>query len=491
MTRRQPGARAQTAKSVAVTGSAQAYKVAISFVSNVALARLLTPADFGLVATVSTIVAFVWMVQELGLSQATIQRAQISHAQISALFWLTIGFSLALALILGLCAPAIAWFFGDARIVRLTLAFAFLVILSGAQSQHLALLNREMHFTAIAAIDILGVTCGAVAGVLTAWLTASYWALFAGTLATVLASSAAIVAVSGFRPGKPSFEGEFKAILHFGAGVSGFNIVNYFARNADKLLIGKFYGVDQLGLYDRAYRLLLFPLEQVRNPLGRVMLPTLSRMQGDPARYRAAYTECIAVMMMVSQPAILFVTIFADSVLTGLLGPHWLPIVPIFQWLGICALHQVSTSSVGWLFLSQGRGGDYFKIGLFNAATTVASFAIGLPWGAVGVAAAYTISDYIVRLPATLWSAGRRGPVTAGNLVAAMLPHAVATAVAGAVLLAIALARPAPNLAAQIGIGVLSYFVYGLVILAFPAKRVSLMNNYLVFVGMLPSVGRV
>lgn len=280
----QPITRAQAARGAALTGSAQAYKMLLSFGSSILLVRLLTPADFGLVAMVSTVLAFVSLIQDLGLNQATIQRQQISRAQISALFWVTTGVSFALAAFVALCAPAVAWFFGDSRLIGLTAAFASLVFLGGSQAQHFALLNCELRFKALAGIDVLGVTAGAVVGVAVAWRTSSYWALFAAGLASTLVSLVCVWTLCGFRPGRPSFEGDFKEIVHFGSSISGFNIVNYFARNADNVLIGRFYGSAQLGFYDRAYRLLLFPLQQLRDPLGRIMLPALARLQSDPER---------------------------------------------------------------------------------------------------------------------------------------------------------------------------------------------------------------
>ena len=485
-TSQQPVTRAQAARGAVLTGVGQAYHFVLSFASGIVMARLLTPGDFGLVAMVSSCMAFISLMQDLGLNQATIQRERISRAQSSALFWLLAGVSLVLALALAACAPFIAWFFGDSRLVALTMAFALVVLVSGCQSQHFALLNRELRFKTLVGIDTLRITVNAVVGVTVAWLTASYWALFAASLAGALVSLIAVWTLCSFRPGWPSFERDFKDIMRFGSGVSGFNLVNYFARNADKLLIGRFYGAEPLGLYDRAYRLLLFPLQQIQAPLGRVMLPLLARLQSDPERYRKAYTECVSLMMSASQPGLVFAIIFAEDVFLILLGPHWVPAAPIFRWLGVCALHQVMTATMGWLFLSQGRGGDLFKVGLISSAGTVASFVIGLPWGATGVAMAYTIADYLVRIPVTWRSAGRQGPVSTRNLVVTALPHAVATVASALALIGLGFAVPSRGASVCLGLGLASYAVYGLVLLAFPPKRLVLGRNVWAFAGLLP-----
>jgi PST family polysaccharide transporter len=484
-----PSVRAGAARGAVLTGMAQVYRVGLSFVTSVLLARLLTPLDFGLVAMVSSSVAFVSLIQDLGLNQATIQRERISPAQISALFWLSTGFSLLLATLLAAFAPAVAWFFGDSRLTALTMAFACLVLIGGSQSQQLALLNRELRFQALAGIDVLGATAAAVAGIAVAWLTSSYWALFFASLASTVVGFVCVWMVCGFRPGRPSFEGDFKEIARFGSGISGFNIVNYFARNADNLLIGRFYGGEQLGLYDRAYRLLLFPLSQVLAPLGRVMLPLLARLQSDPERYRKAYTECISLLMMATQPGLVFVVIFADEVFLILLGPHWAPAVPIFRWLGVAGLFQVVTSTTGWLFISQGRGGDFFKVGLFNSIVAVGSFVVGISWGPLGVAASYTVACYTVLMPAALWSSGRRGPVCVHDFVLTALPHAAASAASGLVLAGIYVVLPSPSAVTCLGLASVSYAVYGFIIIAFPAKRLILRKNIRALVG-IPFFGR-
>lgn len=485
----QPIGRAQAARGAVLVGSAQAYRIALSFASSVVLARLLTPTDFGLIAMVSSCAAFVALVQDLGLNQAIVQRERISQAQMNALFWLSAGCSLVLALVFAACSPAIAWFFRDSRLTDLTIAFAFLVLLNGGQSQQLAVLNRELRFKALAAIDVLSATASAIAGIAVAWSISSYWALYVGGLAPAFVGLVCVWMLCSFRPGRPSFQGDFKEIVRFGSGVSGFNIVSYFARNADALLIGKFYGGEQLGLYDRAYRLLLFPLSQIQTPLGRVMLPLLARLQSDPGRYRKAYVECISLLMMASQPAIVFVMVFAEDVFLILLGPHWVAAAPIFRWLGLAGLHQVVTSTVGWLFLSQGRGGDLFRIGVFNAVATVASFVVGLPWGPLGVAMAYTIANYLVLLPVTWWASGQRGAVSTRDLVTTTLPHVAATVASAAVLILLAGGLPSPPGAIMcLGLALVSYAVYGLVMLVVPAKRLLLGKNLQAFVRMLPSL---
>jgi len=478
--------RTLAARGAVFIGGVQLYRIGLSFVSIVLLARLLRPADFGLVAMATTCTSFVSVIQNLGLMQPTIQREKISSAQVNALFWFSAGFSVLLALLLAGCAPIVSWFFRDSRLTALTIGFAVLSIFGGAQSQPVALLIRAMRFKALAWIDAISATFSVPAGIIVAWLTASYWSLLVTSVVSTLISFACAWYISSFRFVRPSFEGKFHEILRYGAGVAGFNVLEYFGRNADNLLIGRYYGGEQLGLYDRAYRLLLFPLQQIQGPVSRVVHPILCRLQSEPERYRKAYTESVSLLMLVAQPGLVFAIVFAEPVFSILLGPQWTSAVPIFRWLAIAGLPQFMTFTGGWLLLSQGRGGDYFKMGVFISVASIASFVAGLPWGPVGVAAAYAVTNYLILAPGMWWITGRSGPVTFRDLLITALPHAVAVAVSAAVLGGTRIIFSSADVFTCLGLVILSYAVYGAVMILFPEKRRMLAQSLRTFTNMVP-----
>jgi PST family polysaccharide transporter len=471
------GTRGETAKNVMFMGVAQAWRVAAGFAFTVITARLLAPSDFGLIAMVATVTAFATMIQDLGTTQAVIQRETIGPGQLNSLFWISTCLGCLLAMLLAVSAPAIARFFHEPRLEALTIAFTVPIAAGGVQAIPFALLNRHMRFAELALIDALAMAASLAVGIVLAWKFESYWALYAAACASAFVTLTGCWIRSGFRPGKPQFDDETREMIGFGSGVSGFNLANYLSRNADKLLIGKLFGDNALGFYDRAYRLLLFPLSQIHAPIGRVMIPMLSRSLSDPQRYKRAYMECVSILLLATQPAILFATIYSEDVFRILLGDRWLGSAPIFAWLGIAGLQQVMTSTIGWLYISQGRGGGFFWIGLFGAVTTVAAFVTGLPWGPVGVAAAYTISDYLIRLPVIWAAAGRVGPVEARDLYSMAMPHALSTAVAAIGLLAL---KPAIGRADILTCGLLvclSFAIYLAVLMLFPEKRAYFFLN--------------
>jgi polysaccharide transporter, PST family len=463
--------KSQAAKNIAFTGAAQVWRFATGLVLTIITTRYLQPSDFGLLAMVSTATVFINVIKDFGIGQAIVQSPAITSGQINTLFWVSVFASTVLAGLLAGSAPLLALFYAEPRVLQLTLAFAALTLVGGTLSVPTALLNRDSRFNDLALIDAASSGVSLIVGVASVVIWRTYWSLWAS------AAGATGVAVMGYwyfskyRPGLPHLDRQAGQLLRFGSHLSGFNIVNFFSRSADNILIGRFQGSDQLGLYDRAYKLLLFPLSQLTGPIGQVLVPLLSRIQNEPGKYRSTYADAVSIMMIVAQPGILLATMFAPQVFQILLGDQWIAAAPIFQWLGIAGLHQIMTSTLGWLFISQGRGSDFFKVGIYSSALTVLSFVIGLPWGAVGVAASYTVANYVAVVPLSWISSGRRGPVSCGNLVAIAMPHLVATC-ASAVFLWLA-----KMMFSEIGafqmvlLGSLSYLAYLSVILLFPSKR--------------------
>ncbi|WP_354256510.1 lipopolysaccharide biosynthesis protein [Bradyrhizobium sp. F1.13.3] len=466
--------KSRAAKNIAITGIAQTWRVLTGFVLTVFTTRLLAPSDFGILAMVATATALIGLVKDLGISQAIIQRGTTDRSQLNSLFWVSVLTSLGFSFILGVSAPLLASFYHEPRVLVVTIAFAALALLSGPQAVPAAILTRNSHFNQLAIAEIASATIAVVVGVIGAWWWQSYWALYASAASATLVSAAGIWLSAGYRPSIPRFDQTTTQMLRFGWHVSGFNVANYVARSSDNVLIGRFLGSDELGLYDRAYRLLLFPINQLTGPIGQVLVPLLSRITNDAAKYRSTYAETASLMMLVAHPGILFAVICAPQLIGLLYGEQWILSAPIFQWLGIAGLHQIMTSTTGWLFLSQGRGRELFRLGVYVAAITLSSFLIGLPWGAVGVAASYTIANYIALVPVILVFAGRSGPVSSKDLIVIILPHGLAAALTGMFLELLRLCFPnigIVQMAAFCGISYLSYFC---VILIFDAKRALL-----------------
>lgn len=399
-----------------ITGLAQALKFGLNLVSAVLLARLLMPEDFGLVAMVATVTGFLRVFKDAGLSTATIQKANITHAQVSNLFWINVSVSAALSLIVAASAPVIAWFFRDARLVGITLALAGTFAISGAVVQHQALLNRQMRFKAIAVIDIGSATFGLLVGVVMACLKFKYWSLVGMQLSTVFMELVLTLWISRWRPQRPTRNSDTMSLLHFGAHLTVSSVFRRIASGCDSLFLGRWYGADVVGLYTRAAVLLLRPVDQLISPLEAVFIPILSRLQDDPARYRRTFLQVYGAVAMLSFPAAgLFLALSRPLVLV-LLGHRWEQVIPIFSAFTIGALYIPLYYSVMWLLNTQGRGKDVMITGVIVSVSTVVSIVIALPFGPVGVALSLSCVGLFVRLPVQYYIVGRRGPVNTADL---------------------------------------------------------------------------
>lgn len=466
--------RISTWKGVLFIGTAQAWTLAVTFLAAPALGRLLQPSDFGLLATSAPIVGFVATLQNLGLSQAIIQRETITRGQINALFWLSV--LVCLTLILGLLtlAPLAAEFFREPRLSAVIAVSATLMLISVLASQPIALLTRDLRFRTLALLEVVGSTLGAILAVTVAWYTQSYWSLLlpiaCGRVVDLLGAAIAV----RWYPGRPIWDGELRQMIRFGASLATFNLLNYLARHADNLMIAKVYGATALGFYDRAYKIMLLPLAQATGPLSRVVTPILSRLQGEPGEYRRTYDEAVTFLMLTVQPGALCAVIYSDTTVTLLLGSKWSDASPIFAWLGIAGLHQIFTSTLGWLLISQGRVRDLAILGTVNSATTVASFAMGLPWGALGVAISYVCSDYLLRLPFTWYLACRKGPIHPSDILRITIPHILGL-LASALALSLAKIAMSPStLLPLISLACIAYLINVAVLSMFSSKRVIL-----------------
>ena len=411
----------------AVTISAQVVKVVVQLGTIVILGRLLDPHAFGLIAMVAVVLTFVDAFKDLGLSTATIQRNDISHSDVSTLFWVNASLGIVAALIVFAAAPLLSWFYGESELTGITRWLCVGFVLGGLSTQHLALLRRQMKFSALAFIQVGAEVAGMCAAIFAAYEGAGYWALVVQRIVWALLIFAGTWGFCGWRPGLPGSIAKVKDLLGFGGNVTLSNLINYSTQNLDQVLIGWYWGASPLGLYDRAHRLLLVPINNLNTPLFAVAMPALSRLAGDAVRYRRAYLMMIEKLIMITMPGAALLIALPDVVVQVLFGDKWLDAAPILGWLAIAALYQPVSYTCSWLLMSQNRTNEMPTLGLIGSCVTVAAIVSGLPFGAVGVAAAYALSGLCLRVPFLFWVVGRRGPVSSSDLYHAMMPAAAAS----------------------------------------------------------------
>ncbi len=388
----------------AITVFSQGCKFVLQTGSTVVLARLLTPADFGLIAMVTAVTGFAMMFSDLGLSTATVQKAKINNDQISTLFWINMGLGFLIAAVVIGLAPAVAWFYDDPRLTLVTMTLGLPFIFGGLAIQHHAMLQRHMRFFAIGIVEVVSMAVGVGAAIVAGVSGAGYWSL------VIMHITMAVVGAIGkwiafpWLPGRPRRGVGVREMLGFGGNITGYNIVNYFSRNADNILIGKFVGSSALGYYSKAYGLLMLPIRQIRSPLVSVGLPGLSRLQGDPERYRNYYLKMVQLLAFVTVPMAILLCAYSHNIIMLVLGPQWEQAAPIFTILAFAAVIQPVLGTVAMVMISSGYDKRYFRMGIFSSISYMISFSVGLPWGATGVAFGYTVGSYLLLVPVLFYS---------------------------------------------------------------------------------------
>jgi len=453
-------------------GAAQAVALIARLAGLAVLARWLEPAAFGVVAMALVVVGGLGVFRDLGLSAVTVQRAERQPAQVSALFWVNLCAGVGLAGLTWWVAPPVGRFFGEPELPGLLGALGLGFVLSGATVQHQAMLQRKLRLGTLAAVEACGALGGVAAAIASALAGAGAWALVVQSLVDAGLVGVGCWSTSGFRPGRPRRGLGLRADLRFGGQLTGYRVFNFVARNADDLLIGRVYGSATLGLYNRAYALLTLPLRLLHGPLSGAALSALSRLQGQPARYRRAYLRLLQKIALVAMPLAAVMAVSTDWLVALVLGPHFGEAAELFRLLAPAALVQPVSAAMGWLFVTQGRGREQLRAGALGSGLALAAIVVGLPFGPAGVAASYAAVTVTVRAPLLWWLAGRRGPVSTSDILSCLVLPATLTlgVLASSLVLRLALPdlSPGPGL---VLVGLAAAGVSGGALALLPAGR--------------------
>lgn len=409
---------------------AQSANLLLRIASLALLARLLDPRDFGLVGMVVAVTGILSLFRDFGLSAASVQHAHVTEDQTSNLFWINVAFGAALSVVTAISAPLLASFYREPRLVAITIAMAGTFLLNSAGIQHSARLQREMRFTTLSVIDTGSwvVSTGiAIAGAKAGW---GYWALVAMAVTGPLVSTVAFWAVTGWVPQLPRRNAGIGSMLRFGGTLTLNGTVVYIASNFEKVLLGRYWGADVIGIYGRAYQLIRIPTDTLTGAIGEVAFSALSRVQDDADRLRNYFLRGYSLVLALTLPATFACAVFATDLISYILGPKWTEAAPIFRLLTPTILVFAMANPLAWLVSALGMVMRGLKISLVIAPILLAGYFIGLPHGPKGVAIAYSGIMVLWLAPVIAWSV-RGTAVSFGDVVSTASKPLIASAVAG------------------------------------------------------------
>lgn len=412
--------------------SGQWGRYGLQLLALVVFSRLLSPADFGLVAMVTGVVGIAYVIGDFGLSLAALQAEQLTTQQRTNLFWYNTGLGVVVALLVCVAAGPLADFYGDPRVAPVAVVLASVFLANGISVQFRTELNRELRFGVIAAADFLGQAAGfavALAGALIGW---SYWALVAMQVIAAVVTNSIIVARARWWPGWYQRGTAMRSLLVFGVNTSLTQVVNYISTNIDQVVIGRVWGATTLGFYNRAFQIARIPAQQVAAPLTRVVLPYLSRRRDSQASYLDAVKKTQLALATLLLSLLTFVAGTGDWLVPVVLGEGWQEAVPLLRALCLAGALQAVGYVAYWVLLSQAKTGLLFSTELGARLIMITLIIVAAAWGPLWVALAAAAGQALLLISAACFALPRANVPAGLVLLPALRPAVLFTCAAAA-----------------------------------------------------------
>jgi O-antigen/teichoic acid export membrane protein len=359
------------------------------------LARLLSPADFGLVSAGLLVINFCAIFSQGLVGPAVVQHPALREAHVRSAYAISLAGGIALLAVLSLAAPAVATLLRADGLTPVVRALAWILPVQGLGAVAEALLRRQLRFRVVASIRMMSYAVGyGVVGIGAALLGGGLWSLVAANAAQVGLNTALLVARQPHPKGLRIERVAARDLLGTSGGIILGNLGSYAARNGDNLVVVRWLGVAALGLYDRAYALMAMPATLVGQVLDDVLFPAMAQIQSDRARVGAAYRRCVAGVALVSLPLSAVIVIAAPEIVVLMLGPKWAAAAVPFRILAVGTLFRTSykiseslSRALGAVYHSAWRQWAY-------AALVVAGAIAGRGWGLAGVSWAVLLAIF-------------------------------------------------------------------------------------------------
>jgi O-antigen/teichoic acid export membrane protein len=439
----------------------QAANFLLRFGSLVVLARLLEPKDFGLVGMVTAFTGVLNLFRDFGLSAAGVQRRTVTNEQMSTLFWVNILVGALIAIVSAALAPALAAFYHEPRLIPVAAVLAAGFLFNAAGVQQSVRLQRQMRFTAMAVINIVSLTVATAIGIVGAKAGYGYWALVAMTVAAPLIGTIGFWVATGWIPGMPHRGVGIRSMMRFGTALTLNGLIIYVASNFEKVLLGRFWGVDAIGIYGRAYQLVNIPTDNLNSAVGEVAFSALSRLQDDPARLKTYFLKGYAAVVAMTLPITIAFALFADDIVLALLGPKWKDAGALLRLLAPTTFVFAVANPLNWLRMAIGLVRRGVKMALVIAPLMIGGYLVALPYGPRGVAFAYSALMLLWVVPVVVWSIHGTG-IFFKDIVRVLRWPLASSIVAGGVasgirLLGVHLLSPLPRLLLESAILLATY----------------------------------
>jgi PST family polysaccharide transporter len=414
----------------AALSAARAIQTALALLALPILARLLDPAEFGLVALAMSFVLFTMAFSDAGMGYSLVRTPREDTAAWSSAFWTIALLSTGLALFLLAIAWPAAWLFGEPRLAPLVLALAPIPLIQGLLAPAVADLQQREKFGWLGVAEITGAVLGALAAIWIAFNGGGAWALVAQQLGVWAGKAVVIAATTQFRPRFVLQRAGLEPHLRFGRDTAGWSLINFVARQIDPLVIAKIIGTTALGFYSMAYRLMTLPAHMVGGPVQNALYTRMVALRGDPAGLRELVLIASRALASFVFPAMAVLAVASSAFIEVFLSERWLPAAPLFAALAPIGAITAVAGLNGPLLMATGR--TDLRLRLTFEFTLL--WAAAVPFLAMGGVEAVAIGFavlFLLYLPRTLQLFLRPiGDDVPGYLRAMTIPFAVSCGLA-------------------------------------------------------------
>ncbi|MGE5620957.1 MAG: MOP flippase family protein [archaeon] len=370
------------------------------FFTTIILARLLTPVDIGLAGMALLVIGFLNVFKDFGTSAAIIQKKEVTDRLLSSLFWFNMFLGIVLSSLMFIFAGFLSFIFGDLRLFPLFQVLSLIFVINSFGVVIQALLERRLAFSIIARIEVISTIISSFIGICMAFSGFGVWSLVFQSLAASMVSSSLLLIKGGWKPSLSFAYHDAVSVLNYSSNLTGFNVFNYFVRNADNFLIGKFLGAKELGYYSLAYRIMLYPLQNLTAIIGRVMFPVFSKINEDNEHFKKVYVQMTSFIAICTFPLMMGIGVLSDKLIISFFGVQWADTAKILLFLAPVGLLQSVDATTGIIFQAKGKTNWLFIWGVITGVIFVPAYSVGLKWGVTGVACSYLVAYLLIFYPA-------------------------------------------------------------------------------------------
>ena len=371
----------------------------IFLVFGIFLARILTPSMFGIVGMITIFSNFAILFVDLGFSAALIQKKEVTPAHFSSVFWFNLSIGLLMYFLFYISAPFISKFYNQPELIKLIRVICLSFIITSFSSVQANILIKELQFKKKVIINWVAMLNGYLVAFIMAYRGYGVWSLVMMTLCTSFINTVLYWIISRWIPLFIFEWKKIKELSNYGLNFLGDPSVNYWSRNFDNFIIAKVLGSTDLGIYSRAYSLMLLPLRNITTIVTKVMFPAFSQKQDDIQLLKKYYLNIIQYIALITFPLMIGLSLVSKEFVLLFFGNKWSAMIPILSILSGLGAIQSIVSLNGLIYNSLGKVNIAFKVSIFSNIVLIIAFTIGVNYGIIGVSYSYLIASALLFIP--------------------------------------------------------------------------------------------